>query len=112
MLTELTSNTATAATFLPVIAAVAISIGENPLLLLIPAAMAANCAFMLPVGTPPNAIVFGSGRIALPDMAKVGMWLNLTFVVLIVLAAYALGSVVFGIEPGVSPDWVTAAPPA
>ncbi len=112
LLTELTSNTATAATFLPVIAAVAISIGENPLLLLIPAAMAANCAFMLPVGTPPNAIVFGSGRIALPDMAKVGLWLNLTFVVLIVLAAYALGSLVFGIEPGVSPDWVTSAEPA
>jgi sodium-dependent dicarboxylate transporter 2/3/5 len=112
LLTELTSNTATAATFLPVIAAVAISIGENPLLLLIPAAMAANCAFMLPVGTPPNAIVFGSGRIALPDMAKVGMWLNLTFVVLIVLAAYALGSLVFGIEPGVSPDWVASAEPA
>jgi len=111
LLTELTSNTATAATFLPVIAAVAISIGENPLLLLVPAAMAANCAFMLPVGTPPNAIGFGSGRIALPDMAKVGMWLNLTFVILIVLAAYALGSVVFGIEPGVSPDWVSSAPP-
>lgn len=109
LLTELTSNTATAATFLPVIAAVAISIGENPLLLLIPAAMAANCAFMLPVGTPPNAIVFGSGRIALPDMAKVGLWLNLSFVVLIVLVTYALGPLVFDLEPGVQPDWVTDA---
>ena len=111
LLTELTSNTATAATFLPVIAAVAISLGENPLLLLVPAAMAANCAFMLPVGTPPNAIVFGSGRIALPDMARVGLWLNLSFVVLIVLLVYALGPLVFDIEPGVSPGWVTNAPP-
>ena len=105
MLTELTSNTATAATFLPVIAAVALSIGENPLLLLIPAAMAANCAFMLPVGTPPNAIVFGSGRISLPQMAKAGWWLNVSFVVIIVAMVYLLGPVVFGIEHGVLPDW-------
>jgi sodium-dependent dicarboxylate transporter 2/3/5 len=112
MLTELTSNTATAATFLPVIAAVAITIGENPLLLLVPAAMAANCSFMLPVGTPPNAIVFGSGRIPLPQMAKAGLWLNVTFVVLIVAMVYVLGSLVFGIEPGVLPDWATNVPPA
>ncbi|MFN4355621.1 SLC13 family permease [Parvibaculum sp.] len=107
MLTELTSNTATAATFLPVIAAVAITIGENPLLLLIPAAMAANCAFMLPVGTPPNAIVFGSGRISLPQMAKAGWWLNVSFVLLIVAMVYVLGPIVFGIEHGVLPDWAS-----
>jgi sodium-dependent dicarboxylate transporter 2/3/5 len=107
MLTELTSNTATAATFLPVIAAVAITIGENPLLLLVPAAMAANCSFMLPVGTPPNAIVFGSGRITLPQMAHAGWWLNVTFVVLIVAMVYVLGPLVFGIELGMLPDWAT-----
>lgn len=111
MLTELTSNTATAATFLPVIAAVAITIGENPLLLLIPAAMAANCAFMLPVGTPPNAIVFGSGRISLPQMAKAGWWLNVSFVVIIVAVVYLLGPLVFGIEQGVLPDWVPRTAP-
>src|SRR5690606_41155169 len=110
MLTELTSNTATAATFLPVIAAVAISVGEHPLLLLVPAAMAANCAFMLPVGTPPNAIVFGSGRIALPEMAKAGIWLNVTFVFVIVAMVYALGPLVFGIEFGVLPDWAVNPP--
>ncbi|MDX5365161.1 MAG: anion permease, partial [Alphaproteobacteria bacterium] len=110
MLTELTSNTATAATFLPVIAAVAITIGENPLLLLIPAAMAANCAFMLPVGTPPNAIVFGSGRISLPQMAKAGWWLNVAFVVLIVAMVYVLGPIIFGIEHGVLPDWAVQTP--
>lgn len=111
MLTELTSNTATAATFLPVIAAVAITIGENPLLLLIPAAMAANCAFMLPVGTPPNAIVFGSGRISLPQMAKAGWWLNVSFVLLIVAMVYVLGPIIFGIEHGVLPDWAQTQSP-
>ncbi len=105
ILTELTSNTATAATFLPVIAAVAITIGENPLLLLVPAAMAANCSFMMPVGTPPNAIVFGSGRMTLPQMAKAGWWLNVAFVLLIVGMVYVIGPLVFGIEPGVLPDW-------
>jgi sodium-dependent dicarboxylate transporter 2/3/5 len=106
MLTELTSNTATAATFLPIIAAIALSIGENPLLLLAPAALAATCSFMLPVGTPPNAIVFGSGMITLPQMARAGIWLNLIFLVIIVGVLYALGPLVFGIQPGQLPDWV------
>lgn len=110
LLTELTSNTATAATFLPVIAAVAIGIGENPLLLLVPAALAASCSFMLPVGTPPNAIVFGSGRITLPQMAKAGVWLNASFIVLIVVMVYMIGPLVFGIESGVLPDWARASP--
>src|SRR5690606_14304125 len=69
ILTELTSNTATAATFLPITGALALSLGQNPLLFLIPTALAANCSYMLPVGTPPNAIVYGSGRISLPEMA-------------------------------------------
>jgi hypothetical protein len=60
-LTELTSNTATAAAFLPVVASLAVGIGQDPLLLAVPAALAATCAFMLPVATPPNAIVYGSG---------------------------------------------------
>ncbi|PKQ09227.1 MAG: anion transporter [Alphaproteobacteria bacterium HGW-Alphaproteobacteria-12] len=110
LLTELTSNTATAATFLPVIAAVAIGIGENPLLLLVPAALAASCSFMLPVGTPPNAIIFGSGRITLPQMARAGVWLNASFIVLIVVMVYLIGPLVFGIEQGVLPDWTRASP--
>jgi sodium-dependent dicarboxylate transporter 2/3/5 len=105
MLTELASNTATAATFLPVMAALAISLGQNPLLLMIPAVLAANCSFMLPVGTPPNAIVFGSGRITLPQMARAGMWLNLAMVPILVAAVLLLGKWVFGLEPGVIPDW-------
>jgi sodium-dependent dicarboxylate transporter 2/3/5 len=106
MLTELTSNTATAATFLPIVASVAISMGQNPLLFMIPAALAANCSYMLPVGTPPNAIVFGSGLVTLPQMARAGMRLNLLLVPIVVGLVWLLGPWVFGIELGVVPDWV------
>ncbi|MBK1876994.1 SLC13 family permease [Pelagicoccus mobilis] len=105
MLTELTSNTATAATFLPIIGAVAVSMGENPLLFLAPAALSANCSYMMPVGTPPNAIVFGSGRIALPQMARAGLLLNLLLVPALIVLLLVLGPYVFGIEVGTLPDW-------
>jgi sodium-dependent dicarboxylate transporter 2/3/5 len=101
-LTELTSNAATIATFLPVIAAMAIGIGENPLLLAIPATIGASCAFMLPVATPPNAVVFGSGRVTIPQMARAGLWMNVLFILLISGLAYTILFWVFGIEPGVS----------
>jgi sodium-dependent dicarboxylate transporter 2/3/5 len=97
-LTEITSNTATAATFLPVLAGVATGIGVDPLLLLMPAAMAATCAFMLPVGTPPNAIVFGTGRVTIGEMMRAGILLNLIGVVLVTAAVYLLGPWVLGIE--------------
>jgi sodium-dependent dicarboxylate transporter 2/3/5 len=96
-LTELTSNIATAATFLPVVAALAVSLGQNPLLLAIPAMLAASCAFMLPVATPPNAIVFGSGYLTIPQMVRAGIWLNLIGVVVILAAVYLLTNVVFGV---------------
>ncbi|GAB3758139.1 DASS family sodium-coupled anion symporter [Zhihengliuella somnathii] len=98
LLTEMTSNTATAATFLPVLGGVAIALGIDPLLILIPGAMAATCSFMLPVGTPPNAIVFGSGHITMANMLRGGIWLNLIGVVLITVAVYALGTWAMGIE--------------
>jgi len=106
MLTELTSNTATAATFLPIVAAIAISMGQNPLLFLIPAALAANCSYMMPVGTPPNAIVFGSGLVSLPQMAKAGFLMNLLLVPIIVGLVWLLAPIVFGVELGVLPEWV------
>jgi sodium-dependent dicarboxylate transporter 2/3/5 len=84
-LTELTSNTATAAAFLPVVASFAIGIGADPLLLTIPTALAASCAFMMPVATPPNALVYGTGRITLPQMAHAGIWLNLLFIAVLPL---------------------------
>ena len=104
LLTELTSNTATAATFLPVVATVSISLGHHPLLLLVPTALAANCSYMMPVGTPPNAIVFGSGVIPLPVMARTGLWLNLLLVPLIVGVVWLLAPSVFGISLTDLPD--------
>jgi sodium-dependent dicarboxylate transporter 2/3/5 len=105
MLTELTSNTATAATFLPIGGALAVSLGQNPLLIAIPIALAANCSYMLPVGTPPNAIVYGSGLITLPQMARAGFLLNVVLVPIVVALLLLLGPVVFGIEMGLVPDW-------
>ena len=82
-LTEITSNTATAAGFLPLLGPVAESITGTPLVWVIPAAIAASCAFMMPVATPPNAIVFGSGEIKMRDMIRAGFVLNIVAIVLI-----------------------------
>ena len=95
-LTELTSNTATAAAFLPLVGSVAVGIGRNPLELVVPAALAASCAFMLPVATGPNIVVYGSGAVTIPQMVRAGFALNLVFIALITLAAYLLVSLVFG----------------
>jgi sodium-dependent dicarboxylate transporter 2/3/5 len=89
-LTELTSNTATTATFVPILAAVAPALGVSPYMLIVPAAIAASCAFMLPAGTPPNAIVFGSGYIRIAQMIRAGFWLNIIGIVLITALCYAL----------------------
>src|SRR5699024_4804810 len=96
-LTELTSNTATAATFLPVAGGVALGIGVDPMLLVIPVALAATCAFMLPVATPPNAIAFGSGYVTIPQMMKGGLWLNLIGIVLVTITVMTLAVQVFSI---------------
>ncbi|WP_017548353.1 MULTISPECIES: SLC13 family permease [Salinicoccus] len=97
-LTEITSNTATATMIIPVLAGLAIALEVHPLTLMVPAAMAANCAFMLPVGTPPNAIVFGTNKISIQEMAKTGFALNIAAVVLIVIFVYLLMPVIFGID--------------
>lgn len=104
-LTEMTSNTASTAAFLPILASVAIGLSQNPLLLTIPMVFGASCAFMLPVATPPNAIVYGSGKITIPEMSKAGLWLNMLFIVLLSIAALTLITWVFGIELNVVPDW-------
>ncbi|MEP0354347.1 DASS family sodium-coupled anion symporter [Paraglaciecola sp.] len=85
LLTELTSNLATTATLLPIMGAIAIEAGIDPLMLCVPIAMAASCAFMLPVATPPNAIVFSSGFIKIPQMAKAGILMNIIGVLLLTL---------------------------
>lgn len=104
-LTELTSNTATTSTFLPIIAGIAVGIGENPFLLVFPTVLAANCAFMMPVATPPNAVVFASGHITVPQLIRGGIWVNLIGIAAATLVAYTAVSLAFGVEAGVLPDW-------
>ncbi len=89
-LTELTSNIATTATFLPVVGAIAIESGIDPIVLAVPVTFAASCAFMLPVATPPNAIVFGSGMLTIPKMARAGIVLNVIGIFLVSLVALTL----------------------
>jgi len=97
-LTELTSNTATAAALVPIFAAVAPGIGLHPLALAVPTAIAASLAFMLPVATPPNAIVFGSGLVTIPEMMRVGIRLNVAAVAIITAAMYLLAAPLFGFD--------------
>ena len=109
LLTELTSNTATTATFLPIVAAIGIGIGENPLLLVFPTVLAASCAFMMPVATPPNAVVFASGYIRIAQLIRGGVLVNLVGLAVTMVIAYTIVRMVFGIELGVVPDWANGA---
>ena len=104
-LTEMTSNTATSAMAMPLLAAVAIGLGQNPLLLCIPAAISASCAFMLPVATPPNAIVYGSGYVTIPQMVRSGFGLNLFSVIIVVAITWYLVMPLFGVDIGQIPEW-------
>ncbi len=97
-LTELTSNTATTATLVPILAAVAPGLGLDPLVLIVPAGIAASCAFMLPVATPPNAIVFGSGLVRIPDMSRAGIWLNVLGIGLITALMYLVAMPFLGVK--------------
>ena len=86
--TEITSNMATTALMLPVLASLANAIDVHPYFLLVGATVAASCAFMLPVATPPNAIVFGSGHLKIEDMVKKGFWMNIVSIVILTLVVY------------------------
>lgn len=97
ILTEMTSNTATAATFLPVASGVAMGTGIEPLMLTAPIALAATCAFMLPVATPPNAIAYGSGYVTIGQMVKGGALINILSAILITLTAMTILVWVFNI---------------
>ncbi len=94
-LTEITSNTATTSMMMPIMAAMAAAMAIHPYAMMITAATAASYAFMLPVATPPNAVIFGSGYITIPQMVKAGVWLNLAGVVVITLFAYYWLPIVF-----------------
>jgi solute carrier family 13 (sodium-dependent dicarboxylate transporter), member 2/3/5 len=104
-LTEVTSNTATTASFLPVVTSLALALGENPLLFAVPTAIGASCAFMLPVATPPNAIVYSCPLVEMRDMVRAGLWLNLICIVVLTLASYSLTAWVLDITPGALPSW-------
>lgn len=97
-LTELTSNTALTQMILPIVASVSVAIGLNPLLLMLTATLSASMAFMLPVATPPNTIIFAGGRIRISEMAKTGFVLNIVGVIIISLLVYFLGSLIFGLD--------------
>ncbi len=102
-LTELTSNTATTQMILPILASVSIALGMNPMLLMLTATLSASMAFMLPVATPPNAIIFASGRIKIYEMAKSGIALNIIGIIVVSIIVYFLGSVIFDL--GTMPAW-------
>jgi sodium-dependent dicarboxylate transporter 2/3/5 len=87
-LTEITSNLATTAMLLPVLVSLASAISVHPYLLLLGATVAASCAFMLPVATPPNAVVFGSGYLKIEDMVRKGFWMNIVSIILLTLIIY------------------------
>jgi sodium-dependent dicarboxylate transporter 2/3/5 len=94
-LTEIMNNSAAVATFLPIIAVLALSSGIEPHMLAVPAALAASCAFMFPVATPPNAIVYGSGQVTLPQMVRAGFRLNLLGVIVVPVLSYFLLPIIF-----------------
>lgn len=103
-LTEVSSNTATISLSLPIMASLAQAIEAHPLLLLIPTTLAASCAFMLPVSTPPNAIIYGSGRVPIVKMVIAGVWLDLLSVLLLTVFVYTAGHLTFGVL-GELPAW-------
>lgn len=103
-LTEVASNTATISLSLPIMASLAQAIETHPMLLLIPTTLAASCAFMLPVSTPPNAIVYGSGRVPIMKMVIAGIWLDVLSILLLTGFVYTLGHLVFGVL-GEFPLW-------
>jgi sodium-dependent dicarboxylate transporter 2/3/5 len=100
------SNVALVSVFVPVVLGLAVTLGENPLLLAIAVTLGASCAFMLPMGSPPNAIVFSSGYLKVSQMIKVGFVLNIIAITLIVLVTYFVVPFIFGIEFGKIPTWI------
>lgn len=104
-LTEVTSNTATTQLILPILAGLSVSLHLNPLLLMLPATISASMAFMLPVATPPNAIVFGANKFSISTMARTGVIINIFGAIVITLITYYWGTHVFGFHPDDIPAW-------
>jgi len=103
-LTEITSNLATVSMILPILATLSITLGLHPFVIMISATIAASCAFMLPVATPPNAVVFGSGYLRIKDMIKTGLFMNLISILLVTLYVYYILPEILGIDITVFPE--------
>jgi sodium-dependent dicarboxylate transporter 2/3/5 len=104
-LTEFTSNTATTAMLMPTLGALAVGMGQHPYFLMLAACVAASLAFMLPVATPPNAVVYGSGMVRIPQMVKAGIWMNLLGILVWTTLMYTLAVRLFGIVLNQVPQW-------
>lgn len=98
-ITELTSNLATTAMLLPILAPIALKLDLNPYMLLVATTVAASCAFMLPVATPPNAVVFGSGYLRIPDMVKTGIWMNIISIIFLTAMVYLMLPLLWDFDP-------------
>jgi len=105
-LTEVTSNTATATMLMPIMAAMGVAMGIHPYAMMITAAIACSYAFMLPVATPPNAVVFGTGYVTIPQMAKAGIWMNIFGIVVITILTLYYLPAVWGISFTTMPPWI------
>ncbi|KAI8504938.1 Solute carrier 13 [Branchiostoma belcheri] len=108
LFTEVASNTASASIFLPILAKMAEALCVNPYFLMVPAGIAASFAFMLPVATPPNAIVFGYGKLTVPDMAKAGLAMNISCLLVLLVFINTLGIPVYEVHS--FPEWVPSWP--
>lgn len=106
-LTELTSNAATTEMLLPIVSSLAVAIQVHPFLLIMPVTLSCSFAFMLPVATPPNALIFGTNRISMGDMARTGFVFNMFAVILVTVGIFTLGRLVFGIDIETMPGWAT-----
>jgi sodium-dependent dicarboxylate transporter 2/3/5 len=104
--TEFASNTAMASTILPILAGLSVALEVNPMILMIPATISCSTAFMLPIATPPNAIVFGSGYIRIRDMVRIGLILNVIGLLLILILVYFLAGSIFNIDWNQAPLWI------
>ena len=102
-LTEVTSNLATTAMLLPILASMAVALELHPYFLMVGATLAASCAFMLPVATPPNAVVFGSGHLRIPDMIRAGIWMNLVSIIILSLVVYFALPLLWDFDPEIIP---------
>jgi sodium-dependent dicarboxylate transporter 2/3/5 len=109
--TEFTSNLATTAMLLPILAPIAISLNINPYILMVACTVAASCAFMMPVATPPNAVVFGSGYLRIPDMIKSGFWMNIISILFLTIMVYYLLPVLWDFNPNVFTEFINIESP-